>query len=751
MPSNYDALNWRLVAVSETDFILVRDAVEGIFICGAPGSGKSSNVGKQHAIGLLSAPHSGALILTAKAEETAVWQQYAKDCGREDDLIVFNEKSGHTFDPIAYEWYREGRGAGDNENLIDFFSTLVSLGKKEVGQGHDPFWERGNEQLMRNVIKLLDLASEPISIVSIDRCIKSLPTAPDMHEDETWQQESYCAQLIDSIKARKDSLTPEQWSDLDFATQFIFKKWPAFDERPRSSLEMTWSGMADKFLFNPFNRIFCSGKCTITPEMTTHDAKIIIVDFPLLEYGFETARLMQVIIKLTFQRAWLRRNLADSGNLVFLWQDEFQYFVTRRDNFFQQTCRGSRVAVICLTQNILNLAEELGEQQPGSKTKSFLGNLGLKIFLQQNDIETCNYASDQIGREYRFIEGYSGTATLDHHNAGISGSRQLTHVIEPIEFTRLLKPNSSNPLAEAIVYASGRTFNASKTAEHPAGRKLPPGAVLPRNVTKGKPMQKQTTPLQNGSNQTIEQYQDTAMNIAYNVASIFTMPVEIFIRPHFGSQYFFVLNPFLSGIMLSLAAAFTTVAVGVGQMIPFVHLSGPIGVFGLGSLLAIFFLASIVHGLRLWRRMIFMELEDISTREGTPLPFFKLIPKGDSQWICRIFYEPIFVWMCASVLSTLLIIQAPLSLYLHVAALCLAMKNYIAWYKNWSYIRNLMDVANAAPIVAKILSNTATDEEKSRVHLASLPKNLPPDIRKATMAHIARAYSVPTEEEKSHD
>jgi hypothetical protein len=34
-----------------------------------------------------------------------------------------------------------------------------------------------------------------------------------------------------------------------------------------------------------------------------------------------------------------------------------------------------------MTQNILNLSEELGEQQPGSKTKSFLANLGTKYFL----------------------------------------------------------------------------------------------------------------------------------------------------------------------------------------------------------------------------------------------------------------------------------------------------------------------------------------------------------------------------------
>ena len=373
MSSHYDVLEWRLIAISEVDYILVRDAVEGIFVSGAPGSGKSSNVGTQLIQGLLRTPHMGALVLTAKAEETTNWIRYAEAGGRGKDVIVFNEKSGLVFDPIAYEWNRPGRGAGDAENIVDFFSTLCALGQKEISQGHDPFWSRGSEQLMRNVIKLLDLASEPLSIVSIDRCIKSLPTTPGEYEQETWQQESYCAQLIASIKERKDSLSPDQWSDLEFATQFIFKKWPAFDERPRSSLEMTWSGMADKFLFNPFNRIFCSGKYTITPEMTTHDDKIIIVDFPLLEYGFETARLMQVIIKLTFQRAWLRRNLADSPHPICLFQDEFQYFVTRRDNFFQQTCRGSRVAVVCLTQNILNLAEELESSSQAQKHSHFWG------------------------------------------------------------------------------------------------------------------------------------------------------------------------------------------------------------------------------------------------------------------------------------------------------------------------------------------------------------------------------------------
>lgn len=464
-------LDRKILSFSDSDYVTTDQACTGIFVSGSAGAGKSSTSGLQFAYGFLRAPRMGGLVLTAKAEETRNWIRYAQACGRSKDLIVFNAESGHVFDPLHYEFTRPGRGAGDMESIIDFFSTLVSIGKKEQGHGHDPFWERGNEQLMRNVIKLLELAGERTSISNIDRCIKSLPARPGEYEEETWQKESYCAQLIASIRARQDTLTSEQWSDLDFATQFIFKRWLAFDERPRSSLEMTWSGMADKFLFNPFNRLFCGGKCSFTPEMTTHEGKIVICDFPLLEYGHETGRLINIMLKLVFQRAWLRRNLSESPNPVFLWQDEFQYFVTRRDNFFQQTCRGSRVAVVCLTQNILNLSEELGEDQPGSKTKSFLGNLAIKIFHQQNETETCNYAADQIGKEYRYLDNFNaGSGDNNHSHMGVGGSQQLVHIVDPIAFTRLLKPSFSNPYAQAIVYASGQAFNATKTDTNPNGR-----------------------------------------------------------------------------------------------------------------------------------------------------------------------------------------------------------------------------------------------------------------------------------------
>jgi hypothetical protein len=101
---------------------------------------------------------------------------------------------------------------------------------------------------------------------------------------------------------------------------------------------------------------------------------------------------------------------------------------------------------VCLTQNILNLSEELGEAQPGSKTKSFCGNLAIKIAHQQNEPDTATFMADIIGREYRYLDSYhaSGSTEGNHSHASIGGSQQLVHIIEPVEFNRLLKTDAKS-------------------------------------------------------------------------------------------------------------------------------------------------------------------------------------------------------------------------------------------------------------------------------------------------------------------
>jgi hypothetical protein len=64
-------------------------------------------------------------------------------------------------------------------------------------------------------------------------------------------------------------------------------------------------------------------------------------------------------------------------------------------------------------------------------------------------------ASGQIGKEYRYLDNYSGS------DSGHGGAKQLVYKVMPTAFSRLEKPSGSNPFAAAIVYKGGAQFNAT--------------------------------------------------------------------------------------------------------------------------------------------------------------------------------------------------------------------------------------------------------------------------------------------------
>jgi hypothetical protein len=239
----------------------------------------------------------------------------------------------------------------------------------------------------------------------------------------------------------------------------------------------------------------------------------------------------------------------------------------------------------------------------------------------------------------------------------------------------------------------------------------------------------------------INTLQDTAMNVVENVCSIICRPVELVLRPWHGTRYFPVPVIFFSTMMMVFLPVFSAVTSSVVSMIPFVHIRLPAGLFGIGSLAELYFLLSFVHSIRIYRRMIDMSRETNSEFEGPPLPFFYLLPKGRNFWLTRIAWEPAFVLVAATTLGKIFIFDAGLVLYLQFAAICLAMKNFIGWFKAWAYLRDIMDMRFAGPIIAKLSENQATEDDLATIHLASFPKNLSPDLRDAAVSHIARAFS----------
>ena len=464
-------LDREILSLSETDIVRFRDIIEGgCLITGGLGSGKSSTSAKDLALSFLTSGFGG-LVLTVKSDETPHWIEYAKQTGRFNDLIIFNAGSGLSFDPLAYIWTAGGRAAAQIETIVELFTVLMAVGKVYQPSSGERYFEQAVEELMRAALITLSNAEEPISINNIHRLISSLPLEKGQIDEEAWQEASYCSAVVGKLRQRKESFSQQQWDDLDIAIVYLLERWPNLDPRTRSNIESTWSGMASKFTYSPFREMFSSGRFDFTPEQVTHERKIILVDMPVLEYGRETSRLCQILVKIICQRAWLRHQYKRGCcNGAFLFQDEFALLMQRHEAQFHMVCRSSAIAPICITPNILNIAaEEFGEQQPGAKTLGFLGLLSLKIFHANNETQTNEYAANQIGKVWTYIDGWNAGGSESHHHNGMSGTKQLVHLLEPIELTRLAKPDGESPLSEAIVYMSGRSFNATKTQNRPQG------------------------------------------------------------------------------------------------------------------------------------------------------------------------------------------------------------------------------------------------------------------------------------------
>lgn len=200
-----DALEQVLLNLTPWDVVTARSACEGILITGSPGSGKSSTAFKKIALSFLRSGYGG-LVLSSKREEPELWMEYAWLAGRQNDIIRLSPEGDECFDPLFHVFNMPGRGAGDVESVISGINTLLAIGHPNSGSGSaDRFWELETERTMRATIKAMHIAREPISIVTMNDFIQSLPTEKDQHKTQEWQSTSYCADVLAKIRTRNEA------------------------------------------------------------------------------------------------------------------------------------------------------------------------------------------------------------------------------------------------------------------------------------------------------------------------------------------------------------------------------------------------------------------------------------------------------------------------------------------------------------------------------------------------------------------
>ncbi len=195
---------------------------------------------------------------------------------------------------------------------------------------------------------------------------------------------------------------------------------------------------------------------------------LILLDCPIKLYG-EVGAFLQVLWKYCFQQSQERRDVDDHTRPVFLVADESHLLAVAADQVFQTTARSSRTAVVYATQSISNYLASFGGEQAQSQVHSLLGNLQTKLFHQQADTKTNEYAAELIGRSRQYLMNASNSQQAGDWLSEFMGgqgaqtsagmSECFEFEVQPNEFSRLRRGGAPQFIVDAVVYQGGRRFS----------------------------------------------------------------------------------------------------------------------------------------------------------------------------------------------------------------------------------------------------------------------------------------------------
>lgn len=435
----------------------ITDALTGVCVFGATGSGKTSGIAKHLALGYL-ANDFGGLVLCAKKEECQQWQQWARDTGREADLVLVNGSGQARFNFLDWEAARAGEGGGLTINIVALLDEIAgaiagSAGKDEGG-GDNKFFDDALHHLLTNLVDLPIFAGLPVSLPLLRSIVTTAPTTLKDLQDPDWQKTSTCAAIIAEAEQKLSKATPEERQDLEECKNYWLREFPVLSEKTRSIIVLSFSMLVRPFITRPLRRLF-STDTNVRPE-DAFAGKIIIIDLPVQEFRL-AGRVANLAWKYCFQVAVMRRMQPKNAFLrpVFLWADEAQNFVSDFDAEYQAVARSAGGCTVYLTQNRESYRRVLGNDD---SVDALLGNLQAKFFCQ-NSGDTNEWAAKLLGE--RWVQVASTSANRNEQGAGgsVSRSEQRRYFVEPSRFTTLKRGGDVNAfLVECIVYKGGHLF-----------------------------------------------------------------------------------------------------------------------------------------------------------------------------------------------------------------------------------------------------------------------------------------------------
>lgn len=411
----------------------------GLIAFGGIGSGKSSCVMNgflDHILSSVGSPKKlGGLMLDFKGEFAEAVRLACRKHGRSEDLVWLGPGHAHRWNPLDTK-------EPAHEVAARFAATMRALGQKD---NNTTFFGDQAETLFENALQLLRLVNS-IEVPPTLEQIYQLINNPD-----------YLESRLEMLPPPSDNLRLAD--PIDRCHCYFGSEFPYLPDDCRQSIVATLNNMLHPLCTDSISAIV-EGRSTFQLSEAASGSRVVYLQLPSSKSP-KAGRAMGLLLKLAYY-AEVRNKQLDQQNYSFFFADEFhEYFTSDGDaldtRFFAVSRQYDHINLVA-TQNINNLTM-LGEKPEA--VRSFLSNIKTKIFLQNSDKETNDYAKELFGQYVAELGGAQGAQA------------QLVPNVSASDFVRLQKPErGKSAFCESFILdeSSAKVDIANRTARWPIHR-----------------------------------------------------------------------------------------------------------------------------------------------------------------------------------------------------------------------------------------------------------------------------------------
>lgn len=359
---------------------------QNILITGTIGTGKTSSAMYPFTKQLIEfsctdvSNKIGMLVLDVKGNYYVKVSEFARNCGREDDLIVLSLGGDYRYNPLHKLNLKASVLANRLKTILMLFSPNNS----------ESYWLDKVEQILTECIKLCRLYNN--GYVTFEEIHKLISV------------ENYYLEKIEILRKRfsNNEFSNEDIYNLMSALTFFQKEFLSLDLRTLSILKSEITRITNVFVsdyevyrtFNPKEEELNF----FGFEDLINTGKIVVLNMNISEYK-ALSKIIATYLKLDFQTevmARLANNFANSSRTVAFISDEYHEYASVSDSEFYAQSREAKCVNIVATQSYTSLLNSLNNKYA---VDVIVQNLVNKFWFRTDDIFTIESVQKQIGKE----------------------------------------------------------------------------------------------------------------------------------------------------------------------------------------------------------------------------------------------------------------------------------------------------------------------------------------------------------------